>query len=758
MNDSAEPSSDAAAVSEKDDGRTKSRTAIDDESTGRTAAPTPGPAGDSTTTMLEPECRGQRASMRGTPVIRAATSYPPPPPQQPPPPGCGCVAAAVDKDEITVNITPTTGGQFELTVDRNDTVENLKKIISKRLKVVKERICLLHRERQLREGTLEENGLQHGSRLTLLPSVETGLLAQRPEQSVMQALESLNDSQVNDFLSGKAPLNLTMRLGDHMMLIQLQLSTVTPASPTAANQTASSPGGNSNQSNVSGLSNSSGNSSHVSNLAGSHVTSSLQTRRCPALTRSSSSSGVKLQSNGVPARTSHLINSLANALHAAANCGTSLSTATTTTTTTSSPVCSGRTTSAVVSQTTTSSCNNNNNSNNNNAQSQSSRGNHVSPTSNGSTGGNGSSCLPCPLYHHHHHTNHHHRLHHHHYHHHHHHSRDKQPGIRYYSTTFSSATTASSSSANSSSCSSNHPIQDQSTSNSHGCVDLTTYDTTSRKKLCTGLQQQQQQSNGMDATRSHGVVMTDNAESRDPQSPTCTSLMEQPAKPATLDTRALAEASRNLTQKLKQLSSEENARRRQGAIIESMHHHGKGVYSGTFSGTLNPALQDRHGRPKRDISTIIHILNDLLCATPAASAGHYRHHHHRHSHSRQQSSSVSTSSTGTSTTASGSTTSVGCHDSTTPGYSTEELSKENEATKGKMRRLRLVMEQRRAKRKARRQARAAPYTTQWAAVTPADPNHEPNTSTAGTGTTSTNSAEPQNEPELPPCSPEPVVA
>ena len=29
-----------------------------------------------------------------------------------------------------------------------------------------------------------------------------------------------------DFLSGKAPLNLTMRLGDHMMLIQLQLSTV----------------------------------------------------------------------------------------------------------------------------------------------------------------------------------------------------------------------------------------------------------------------------------------------------------------------------------------------------------------------------------------------------------------------------------------------------------------------------------------------------------------------------------------------------
>lgn len=47
---------------------------------------------------------------------------------------------------------------------------------------------------------------------------------------MMQALESLNDSQVNDFLSGKSPLNLTMRLGDHMMLIQLQLSTLNSGS------------------------------------------------------------------------------------------------------------------------------------------------------------------------------------------------------------------------------------------------------------------------------------------------------------------------------------------------------------------------------------------------------------------------------------------------------------------------------------------------------------------------------------------------
>lgn len=58
-----------------------------------------------------------------------------------------------------------------------------------------------------------------------------------------------------------------------------------------------------------------------------------------------------------------------------------------------------------------------------------------------------------------------------------------------------------------------------------------------------------------------------------------------------------------------------------------------------YSGTLNPALQDRSGRPKRDISTIIHILNDLLCATPQ----YRRHSSSVNSQSLSASSSPSTS-------------------------------------------------------------------------------------------------------------------
>lgn len=75
-----------------------------------------------------------------------------------------------------------------------------------------------------------------------------------------------------------------------------------------------------------------------------------------------------------------------------------------------------------------------------------------------------------------------------------------------------------------------------------------------------------------------------------------------------IDSKALVEASKNLTQKLKRLSkevltnkldlrmAEESVRSKigPGAVIESMKHHGKGIYSGTFSGTLNPALQDRY--------------------------------------------------------------------------------------------------------------------------------------------------------------------
>ncbi|XP_047491498.1 midnolin-like [Penaeus chinensis] len=77
---------------------------------------------------------------------------------------------------VGVHVSPTTGGQFELRVAATDSVEFLRRLVSKRLRVPKERICLLYRDRHLRDGTLEENSIIDGARITLLPSVETGLL------------------------------------------------------------------------------------------------------------------------------------------------------------------------------------------------------------------------------------------------------------------------------------------------------------------------------------------------------------------------------------------------------------------------------------------------------------------------------------------------------------------------------------------------------------------------------------------------------
>ncbi|XP_022905377.1 midnolin-A [Onthophagus taurus] len=141
--------------------------------------------------------------------------------------GCG------SRSQISIQISPTTGGDFAVLVEPSITVENLKKLVSKKLKLSRDRICLLFRNKQLQEGHIAQYGISHGSKITLVPNVETGLIAQRPEASIIQALETLNDAQVHEFLCGKAPLNLSMRLGDHMMLIQLQLSTVSGVKPAA---------------------------------------------------------------------------------------------------------------------------------------------------------------------------------------------------------------------------------------------------------------------------------------------------------------------------------------------------------------------------------------------------------------------------------------------------------------------------------------------------------------------------------------------
>ncbi|XP_067309013.1 midnolin-A-like [Pseudorasbora parva] len=143
---------------------------------------------------------------------------------------------------ITVSIHSTTGSRFELSVPPEETVDGLKRRLAEKLRVPKDRLLLLHRDARLSSGKLLDYGVMDGSRLTLMPAVEAGLMSQswRPEQSVLQALESLTDAQVSDFLSGRSPLTLALRVGDHMMFVQLQLANQ-PSVSRAHNQSDAQP-------------------------------------------------------------------------------------------------------------------------------------------------------------------------------------------------------------------------------------------------------------------------------------------------------------------------------------------------------------------------------------------------------------------------------------------------------------------------------------------------------------------------------------
>ncbi|XP_077187554.1 midnolin [Paroedura picta] len=171
----------------------------------------------------DPTLRGRRAAAQPRPGGSRMAHPPSPRSCSRGPPACD---AAPSEPSMNVHIHTTTGARYELAVPLEETVEGLKRRLAQRLKVPKERLALLHRDSHLNSGKLQDLGVVEGSKLTLVPTVEAGLMSQasRPEQSVMQALESLTETQVNDFLSGRSPLTLALRVGDHMMFVQLQLA------------------------------------------------------------------------------------------------------------------------------------------------------------------------------------------------------------------------------------------------------------------------------------------------------------------------------------------------------------------------------------------------------------------------------------------------------------------------------------------------------------------------------------------------------
>ncbi|XP_054888499.1 midnolin-like [Poeciliopsis prolifica] len=125
---------------------------------------------------------------------------------------------------MRLTVTSTTGCPVELSVQRGETAEGLRKLISQKLGLQTDRITVVHKDSHLTVGTLMEQGVTDGSRLTLVPVIETGSVSSTRERTVMDTLESLTESQIDDFLSGRLPLTLSLGAGAHTMYVQLQLS------------------------------------------------------------------------------------------------------------------------------------------------------------------------------------------------------------------------------------------------------------------------------------------------------------------------------------------------------------------------------------------------------------------------------------------------------------------------------------------------------------------------------------------------------
>jgi hypothetical protein len=398
----------------------------------------------------------------------------------------------------------------------------------------------------------------------------------------MQALESLNDNQVNDFLSGKSPLNLSVRLGDHMMLIQLQLSTLSPSQQNSLKQ-------------------------RVAN-------SQKQQQQLQQQTSSSSSNSTAIfRPDPQP------------------------STSTTSTLATSNNVGSG-------SQKRTSSFDDNDDSSPARQRIRTETVHHEDEEDEDNDDDAGkspikslSSMVSSPM-------------------------TSVVQNVNYNSKKYwPPSTVADPIAANLTSClckrlnlscNNNCGQQRNSIADDEPCCSYSSpppppqprpipfhhrpSTTTISPPTKASITKQQQQPSSPQPSTS-----TTTTESNDDRLTQETITDQQLINS---DNPALAEASRSLTQTLRRLSKRVFTNKSQyvdqsndstdyrssnssrahltsisgtsGAVIESMKHHGKGIYSGTFSGTLNPALQDKNGRPKRDISTIIHILNDLLSATP----------------------------------------------------------------------------------------------------------------------------------------------
>jgi hypothetical protein len=126
--------------------------------------------------------------------------------------------------DFSIVIFPVIGNNLEAKVRNTDTIERLKNAISIYLQIPKENFVLSFSDTQLKKGSLKENGITKGCRITLLPSARTGLLGRKHEYSALRQLQNDKEKETNSFLNETESLQFLVRFRGYETKFQVNLT------------------------------------------------------------------------------------------------------------------------------------------------------------------------------------------------------------------------------------------------------------------------------------------------------------------------------------------------------------------------------------------------------------------------------------------------------------------------------------------------------------------------------------------------------
>jgi hypothetical protein len=96
------------------------------------------------------------------------------------------------------------------------------------------KMTLLLNSDELRSGTLYQNSVSDGTEVLLVPALETGVATTNsmdPVAMMKHSMSGITDQQIDDFLNGKHPLSVAIRMGESVVVVNLHRAKVEEDDP-----------------------------------------------------------------------------------------------------------------------------------------------------------------------------------------------------------------------------------------------------------------------------------------------------------------------------------------------------------------------------------------------------------------------------------------------------------------------------------------------------------------------------------------------